>query len=85
MHFLSKTLSEATTAVASFALLGSFLHMANSFLSADCFVHQRLHPCNVITFFIIYRGGNPQPEAIGHTQTRLQPESGAGTMHRLQP
>ena len=29
--------------------------------------------------------GNPQPEAIGHTQTCLQPESGAGTMHSLQP
>ena len=32
-------------------------------------------------FFITYRG-NPQPKAIGHTQTRLQSESGAGTMHR---
>ena len=29
--------------------------------------------------------GNPQAEAIGHTRTCLQPESGAGTMHSLQP
>lgn len=25
--------------------------------------------------------GNPQPDAIGHTQTCLQPESGAGCVH----
>lgn len=35
-------------------------------------------------YFMIYHGGTPQPEAIGHTKTRLQPETGASTMHRLQ-
>ena len=29
--------------------------------------------------------GDPDLEAIGHTRTCLQPESGAGTMHSLQP
>jgi len=32
-----------------------------------------------------YMSGNRQPEAIGHTRTCLQPESGASTMHSLQP
>ena len=31
-----------------------------------------------ITGSFIYMWGNPQPEAIGHSQTCLQPESGAG-------
>ena len=31
------------------------------------------YSCKLI---INHRGGNPQPEAIGHTRTRLQPESG---------
>jgi len=29
--------------------------------------------------------GNPQPEAIGHTRTCLQPGSGPGDTHSLQP
>ena len=41
--------------------------------------------------YIYICGGNPQPEAIGHTRTCLQPESGGRhractvTMHSLQP
>ncbi len=41
---------------------------------------------HIVTYnSIIIMCGNPQPEAIGHTRTCLQPESGASTMHSLQP
>ena len=30
-----------------------------------------------LLIYIYICGGNPQPEAIGHSQTCLQPESGA--------
>ena len=43
----------------------------------DCWTHQLIRlDLNKFNYVC----GNPQPRAIGHTQTRLQPESGAGEL-----
>ncbi len=61
----------------------SWHEMSQNLLLVYIFIYTYIYS----SYLDIYaRGGNPQPEAIGHSQTCLQPESGANrTMHSLQP
>ncbi len=40
-------------------------------------LHYAVRPCYLFSIYICLCGGNPQPEAIGHSPACLQPESGA--------